>query len=136
MKPTVLARLAWTLDGEFAPALRRARTDLPTFRALAALRDAPPPGETVTGLADLCMLQQPTMTKLLDRMTAAGLLARAPDPRDRRVVRVALTVAGVLRADELVALAERHEADALGRLPMLAGRALPDALAVLTGREG
>ena len=118
------------------PALRRARVSAPYFRVLAALRDAPPEGETVTGLAGLCLLMQPTMTKLVDRMERDGLAARRTDPRDRRVVRVVLSVAGVLLADRLVALAERHEREVLERFPALAAAGLPGVLAAMVGRDG
>ena len=79
------------------------------------------PGDTVTGLAEACLLQQPTMTKLLDRMVRDGLVARAPDARDRRVVRVALTPRGETLAAELVAVAERYEAEMLACHPRAEG---------------
>ncbi len=132
----VAARIARELEEGFAPALRRARVSAPYFRVLTALRDAPPEGETVTGLAGLCLLMQPTMTKLLDRMERDGLAARRTDPRDRRVVRVVLSVAGVLLADRLVALAERHEREVLERFPALAAAGLPGVLAAMVGRDG
>ncbi len=132
----VSARIAHELHEGFAPVLRRARVSTPYFRVLTTLRDAPPGGETVTGLAGLCLLMQPTMTKLLDRMERDGLAARRTDPRDRRVVRVVLSVAGVLLAERLVALAERHEREVLERFPALAAAGLPGVLAAMVGRDG
>jgi DNA-binding MarR family transcriptional regulator len=75
------------------------------------------PGQTVGDLAEACLLQQPTMTKLLDRMARDGLVARGQDARDRRMVRVALTPDGEARAAELLAAAGRYEAEVLARHP-------------------
>ena len=115
----LLAHAAQVLVQGFAEQLRRHGVSLPVWRVLAALSARP--GETVTGLAEACLLQQPTMTKLLDRMARDGLVARAPDARDRRVVRVALTPEGEAKAAELVAAAERYEAEVLARHPQAEG---------------
>ncbi len=87
--PDLLARAAHALTQGFAEELRKRGTSLPAWRVLAALLAHP--GATVTGLAEACLLQQPTMTKLLDRMVRDGLVTRSQYARDRRVVRVALT---------------------------------------------
>jgi MarR family transcriptional regulator, organic hydroperoxide resistance regulator len=113
--PDLLARVAHLLTKRFAEELRGRSVSLPVWRALAALRARP--GETVTGLAEACLLQQPTMTKLLDRMVFDGLVTRVPDARDRRIVRVALTRDGEAKAAVLLAVAERHEAEVLARHP-------------------
>jgi DNA-binding MarR family transcriptional regulator len=113
--PDLLARASHALVRGLAEELRRRGTSLPVWRVLAALLARP--GESVTGLAEACLLQQPTMTKLLDRMARDGLVARAPDARNRRVVRVALTPAGEAKAAELAAAAAFHEAEVLARHP-------------------
>jgi MarR family transcriptional regulator, organic hydroperoxide resistance regulator len=115
----LLARAAHVVVQGFAEELRRHGASLPVWRVLAALLARP--GEMVTGLAEACLLQQPTMTKLLDRMARDGLVTRAPDPRDRRVVRVALTPEGRAKAAELVAVAESYEAEVLARHPQAEG---------------
>ena len=117
--PDLLARASHAVVQGFAEELRRRGTSLPVWRVMAALLARP--GLTVTGLAEACLLQQPTATKLLDRMARDGLVARAPDARDRRVVRIALTPDGEARATELLAAAERHEAGILTRHPQAAG---------------
>ncbi len=115
----LLAQAAHVVIQGFAGELRRRGASLPVWRVLAALSARP--GETVTGLAEACLLQQPTTTKLLDRMARDGLVARAPDARDRRIVRVVLTPEGEARAAELAAVAERHEAGVLARHPEAEG---------------
>ncbi len=87
--PDLLARAAHAVNQGFAEELHRRGTTPPVWRVLAALLARP--GETVTGLAEACLLQQPTMTKLLDRMVGDGLVARAQDARDRRIIHIMLT---------------------------------------------
>ena len=117
--PDLLARASHALAQGFAEELRRRGTSPPVWRALAAL--AADPDQTVSGLAEACLLQQPTMTKLLDRMVRDGLVARAPDARDRRVQRIALTPEGEARAADLMAAAEHYEAQVLARHPQAEG---------------
>ena len=117
--PDLLARASHALIQGFAQELHRRGTSLPVWRVMAAL--VAYPGETVTGLAEVCLIQQPTMTKLLDRMVRDGLVTRAQDARDRRVVRVNLTLEGRARAAELVAVAGRYEAEILARHPQAEG---------------
>src|SRR3954463_8460895 len=88
----LLARASHLISSEFHEQLRRRGIGVPVWRVLAALVGSP--GETVTGLAEVCLLQQPSMTKLLDRMVRDGLVKRTQDSRDRRVVRIALTPRG------------------------------------------
>src|SRR3712207_3310641 len=76
----------------FAAELRARGASLPVWRVLASLSGSK--GETVTGLAEACLLQQPTTTKLLDGMARDGLVTREQDARGRRVVRIALTPEG------------------------------------------
>ena len=115
----LLAHAAQAVARGFADELRKRHVSLPVWRALAALHARP--GETVTGLAEACFLQQPTTTKLLDRMARDGLVARSHDARDRRVVRLALTPEGAAKAAALLAAAERHEAGLLARHPRAEG---------------
>ena len=111
----LLARVSHVLSSEFHNQLRRRSIGVPVWRVLASLSGSK--GETVTGLAEVCLLQQPTMTKLLDRMVRDGLVTRAQDAGDRRVVRVALTPKGSDLAEELIAAARQHEAAVLARFP-------------------
>jgi len=117
--PDLLARASHALERGFAEELRRRGTSLPVWRVLAALLARP--GRTVTGLAEASLLQQPTMSKLLDRMVRDGLVMRSHDARDRRVQRIALTPDGEARATELMAAAERYEAQVLARHPQAEG---------------
>src|SRR3954471_2093430 len=111
----LLARASHVVSTEFHEQLRRRGISVPVWRVLASLIGST--GETVTGLAEVCLLQQPTMTKLLDRMVRDGLVKRTQDSRDRRVVRVGVTPRGDVIVNELIALARQHEAEVLARHP-------------------
>ena len=70
------------------------------FDVLAALRRAGSPyALSPTALIRSTLVTSATMTHRIDRLESAGLVTRAPDPQDRRGVRVALTDAGRERVD-------------------------------------
>ena len=70
------------------------------FDLLAALRRAGRPYElNPTQLSRATMLSSGGMTKRLDRMVAAGLVGRRPDPADRRGTLVGLTSQGKATVD-------------------------------------
>ncbi|NOG72862.1 MarR family winged helix-turn-helix transcriptional regulator [Roseicella sp. DB1501] len=129
----LLARTSHLISAEFHELLRRKGISVPVWRVLASLVGSP--GETVTGLAETCLLQQPTMTKLLDRMVRDGLVKRAQDTRDRRVVRVALTARGEMMAADLVQAAKLHEAEVLARHPETEAVAIKDLLRAIVNRQ-
>lgn len=62
---------------------------------LAALATLERSGPMAIGtLADEEQVGAPTATKIVDKLEAAGFVARTPDTADRRVTRVAVTPAG------------------------------------------
>lgn len=130
----LMARASHLISAEFHHELRKRGVTVPVWRVLASLVGSPE-GETVTGLADTCLLQQPTMTKLLDRMVRDGLVRRSQDGRDRRVVRVELTPQGEAKALELVAAAKQHEASVLARHPEATPGALKDLMRAMMTRH-
>jgi DNA-binding MarR family transcriptional regulator len=65
------------------------------WKVLGLLRHAGPPYRSSPGrLAERAELSSGAMTNRLDRLEAAGLVRRLPDPTDRRGVQVELTDAG------------------------------------------
>jgi DNA-binding MarR family transcriptional regulator len=130
----LMARASHLVSGEFHQELRRRGIAVPVWRVLASLVGSAQ-GETVTGLAEVCLLQQPTMTKLLDRMERDGLVRRTQDGRDRRVVRVELTRTGEVMALDLVKAAKQHEATLLARHPEAEQAALKDLLRAIMSRH-
>jgi len=63
-------------------------------------------GLTQAQLARRVAIEQPTMVRTIDRMERDGLVARTPDPSDRRASRIALTERGWALRDDLVPLAD------------------------------
>ena len=82
------------------------------FDVLSALRRAGPPFQLTPGaLLRATLVTSGTMTNRIDRLAAAGLVRREPDPRDKRGVLVTLTEQGVARADAALAdLLDRERA--------------------------
>lgn len=64
----------------------------PQYLALVALSSKE--GQTVSELGDRLHLESNTLTPLIKRLEAAGLVTRTRDTRDERVVRLGLTQAG------------------------------------------
>lgn len=111
----LMARASHAISSEFHTTLRKAGVSVPVWRVLATLSGSP--GETVTGLAEACLLQQPTMTKLLDRMVRDGIVKRMPDQRDRRVVRIQMLPRGEQMVRDLLISAKAHESEVMARFP-------------------
>jgi DNA-binding MarR family transcriptional regulator len=78
------------------------------FNVLRILRGAEPAGLCRNELRDRMLTRMPDMTRLLDRMEDAGLVARSRENEDRRMVRSRITAAGLelLKALDDVVLAE------------------------------
>ena len=74
------------------------------FDVLSALRRQGPPFQLTPGaLLRATLVTSGTMTNRIDRLAAAGLVRREPDPRDKRGVLVTLTDQGMARADAALA---------------------------------
>ncbi|WP_062440229.1 MarR family winged helix-turn-helix transcriptional regulator [Herbidospora daliensis] len=87
------------------------------FDVLTALRRAGSPYEMSPGaLLRATLVTSGTMTNRIDRLAAAGLVTRNPDPDDRRGVLVRLTVKGLERVDSAFADLLRREQELLAAL--------------------
>lgn len=74
-----------------------------TFDVLSALRRAGPPFSlTPKQLAESLMLSGAGMTSRLDRLEQLHLIARLPEPTDRRSLKIQLTQKGVKLIDEVI----------------------------------
>jgi DNA-binding MarR family transcriptional regulator len=99
------------------------------FDVLATLRRAGEPFRLSHGeLARACMLSASAMTNRLDRLEAAGLLRREPDPKDRRGVQIALTDPGRELVDAVVGQHLENERALLAPLSRADRKAMADAL--------
>jgi len=89
------------------------------------------PRQTQLALAHSLGLDKTTMTSLLDRLEAAGLVTRDQDSRDRRARIPGLTEAGARVQQELIAARDRAEAAVLSQLSADEQRVLRAMLARL-----
>jgi DNA-binding MarR family transcriptional regulator len=71
------------------------------YNVLRILRGAEPDGLCRNELRDRMLTRMPDVTRLLDRMEQAGLVARSRDNEDRRLVSTRITAAGRKVVDEL-----------------------------------
>jgi DNA-binding MarR family transcriptional regulator len=113
-----LSRLARHLDRARGSAFAEHGLEGWGFDVLSALRRAGPPYELSPGqLVAQMLVTSGTMTNRVDRLAARGLVARAPDPSDRRGVKVTLTTAGRKAVDAAMADLLVRERLLLGQLP-------------------
>ena len=90
-----VSRLSRALEDRLEPVYAEHGLDGGLFDVLATLRRQGPPYQlSPRELADASMLTSSGTTKRLDRLERAGLIARKPDPDDRRGVLIELTPAG------------------------------------------
>ena len=95
---------------------------------LSAVRDGP---RRITDLAEREGCTQPGITRLVDRLQDRGWLVREPDPRDGRVVLVALTADGQAAADQLRGVYRDMLHGEMGKLAAEDVRVLARAVEVL-----
>lgn len=95
-----ITRLARLLDLARRAAFAEHGVEAWEFDVLSALRRAGEPYELTPGrLIAETLVSSGTMTNRIDRMVAHGLVHRAADTQDRRVVKVRLTDEGRARVD-------------------------------------
>ena len=99
---------------------------LPVFFALGG-------GQTLSqkALTEVAAIEQPTMAATLSRMERDGLIARRPDPDDRRSSLVALTPEAMVKAAAVREATAEVNALALSHLGEEQRRAFLDALATV-----
>jgi DNA-binding MarR family transcriptional regulator len=97
-----ISRLARELEQRLEPVYREHGLEPGWHDVLATLRRTGPPYRLrVTDFSSTLMLTSSGTTKRLDRLEAAGLIARTPDPTDRRGTLITLTDAGRELIDRL-----------------------------------
>jgi MarR family transcriptional regulator, transcriptional regulator for hemolysin len=103
----------------------------PQWQALARLSQNQ--GMSQACLADLLEIQPITLTRLVDRLEAAGWVERRPDPADRRVQRLFLTVKVEPLLDDMWALAAETREEAMQGLSDRERRQLLQTLQTIKG---
>ncbi|WP_460352227.1 MarR family winged helix-turn-helix transcriptional regulator [Actinoallomurus acanthiterrae] len=99
------------------------------FDVLATLRRSGGPYRLKPGrLAESSMLTTGGTSNILQRLSAAGLVRREPDPDDRRSSWVCLTPEGLELTDRIVAATGGAHEALFERIPEETGRALADLM--------
>lgn len=88
----LLAQASQRISAEFHLQVRAAGLSVTEWRVLASLEGSA--GETIGTLAVLAITKQPTLSKVVQRMEADGLVERTGVRADRRQTRVCITTKG------------------------------------------
>ena len=117
--------------------IARAGFPLTWLDVLAQLYDAPDDGLRMQELEERSLFTRSGLTRLVDRIEAAGLVRREPVPGDRRGVRVVLTSEGRRRHDAAFVEHLRFiEREFGSRLTAAQQKAVAEALAGFWHDEG
>ena len=103
----LLAQASQLISSEFHQVVRANGYSVSEWRVLATLAGSPP--LSIRRLAAVSTIKQPTVTRLLDRMEAKGLVRRLEKDGDRRITLVAISPAGTRLVSRLIVLARAHE---------------------------
>ena len=122
-----LSRLAREIEARLEPVYRAHGLEPGWHDVLATLRRS---GSTLrpTDLTNATMLTSSGTTKRLDKLEQAGLIARRPDPSDRRGTLITLTDRGRELIDTLTAAHLENERRILAALSEADRRQLADLL--------
>jgi DNA-binding MarR family transcriptional regulator len=93
-------RTSEALHDAVAEALKPFNISGTQYNVLRILRGSGPGGLMCGEIAERMVNRDPDVTRLLDRLDKAGLIARSRDKADRRVIRTIITPAGIKLIDE------------------------------------
>lgn len=112
--PYLLNRITNRLNRNLVGNLKNIDQSLQSYRILAILtaRD----GRSINELAVYSVTEQPTLSRIVERMEAAGLVVRRQADRDKRVVHVHLTARGSDAYADILPLALEQYSRAVARL--------------------
>jgi DNA-binding MarR family transcriptional regulator len=112
-----ISRLARELEARLEPVYKAHGLEPGWHDLLATLRRSGPPfALRPSDLTGTLMLTSSGTTKRLDKLEEAGLIARGPDPDDRRAILITLTQAGKDLIDGVTAAHLANEASLLDGL--------------------
>lgn len=103
------------------------------WRVLETLDSAEP--YTMGELAEIVLMNPPTLSKLVDRMVANGLVHRQLAPEDHRRVRLVLTDAGLDLVDKVRRHVEVQHEDIVEQLGEENARIVQEALRSLSSAD-
>ena len=110
----LLAAASDKASAQFHARVRDSGLRVPEWRVLAILVDRD--GAMITRLADIALIEQSRLTRIINQMDERALVRRKSDENDGRRVRVFLTSKGRRLAHSLIQDARRHEQGLLASL--------------------
>lgn len=108
---SLLIRASHAISADFLKEIERQKLAPTEWRVLATLSDGD--GLTIGQLADIVIAKQPTVTKIIDRMSSAGLVQRQTGEVDRRQTTIYTTEQGKELVRDLLRKAKSAEGAAL-----------------------
>jgi len=111
-----IVRTAAVLTDSFDQMVRPWGLTSAQYNVLRILRGAEPKGLCRNDVRDRMLTRAPDMTRLLDRMEEAGIVARTRDIEDRRMVTARITSTGLGTLAELDSAVAGHHRRHLGHL--------------------
>lgn len=111
----IIASVNKQLEDELQERLRAVGLPIEQMRILKVLADSD--GLAMGELATQALVEPTTLTKIIDRMVAEGLVTRLLDAEDRRRVLIALAAGGKLVLRRLTRITTSQEARLSKRVP-------------------
>lgn len=105
--PALMAQAHFLVAREFHEIVRARGFTVSEWRVLASLAGSGP--IPIGRLAQIVVMKQPTVTRVLDRQEARGEVRRKAHGSDRRITLVSITPKGTRVVDQLILLAREHE---------------------------
>lgn len=124
--PYLLGHASHVMNKDFDEYVRAAGLSPIEWRTLATISDRS--GLTIGALCRIVVAKQPTLTKIVKRLAAAGLARREDDGDDLRKTLVSSTARGRAIASRLMAVAQDHEREWAGSLSLEQLAVLKDTL--------
>lgn len=123
-----IVQAAEEMQRGMAELLKPKDLSLAQYNVLRILRGAGPEGATCGDVGNNLVRHDPDVTRLMDRLEKRGLIDRARDTKDRRVVRTRITKAGAAVLAELDGPVDELHARQLGHV---GNKRLADLVALL-----
>ena len=111
-----LVRTHAVLNDEVSKLFKQHQLSQPLYNVLKAVAKAGETGMPSQSIAQYMVARDPDVTRLVDRLKKEGLIQRERDERDRRVVRVKVTSAGIDVIENLDPLIRKLHQQQLGKL--------------------
>ncbi|CAN5264668.1 MarR family transcriptional regulator [soil metagenome] len=108
---SLLMRAGHAISEDFLKEIEKQKLAVTEWRVLATLSDGD--GLTIGQLSDMVIAKQPTVTKIIDRMSDAGLVERHTGQVDKRQTTIYTTEKGKELVKDLLRRARLSEASAL-----------------------